>query len=568
MLNSPIDEIKNKLDILDVIREYVTLEKAGSNYRALCPFHSEKSPSFFVSPSRQIWRCFGGCNDGGDMFKFIMRIEGVEFADALRILAKKAGVKLQKQDPEKESKKKRLSDICDLSALFFEKQLQNSLKGKKVREYLQKRGFKDSSIKLWRIGYAPMAKDSLSRFLIGEGYTSKELFEAGVSVGKGNSCFDRFRGRLMFPISNISGQVVGFGGRVVFENDERAKYMNSPSTPLYDKSTILYGMDKAKVGIRRDKFAVMVEGYTDVILSHQEGYANTVSSSGTALTSFQLQILRRYTEDLFTAFDMDFAGGSATKKGVDLARKAGFDVKVVIMPEKMDPADLILSDPKKWEDKIKNASSVMEFYFENALSLYDKNDPKGKRKIAEQLFPEIKMIENSIERSHYVSKLADILGVSEESVLEEMSRVKTEKQVSEKEPQSKIKSKRSMLEERAASICIKNRAVLSEMKEEDISLLGEFAPLISNLYTGVSEEKLSDKEKSALDYLSVIPDQTDSEDVVKELESCVKEIKKMNIKNKLIEIEEKIKQLDETQTEEEDRLIKEAQNYSKKLQNI
>lgn len=210
----------------------------------------------------------------------------------------------------------------------------------------------------------------------------------------------------------------------------------------------------------------------------------------------------------------------------------------------------------------------MEFYFENALSLYDKNDPKGKRKIAEQLFPEIKMIENSIERSHYVSKLADILGVSEESVLEEMSRVKTEKQVSEKEPQSKIKSKRSMLEERAASICIKNRAVLSEMKEEDISLLGEFAPLISNLYTGVSEEKLSDKEKSALDYLSVIPDQTDSEDVVKELESCVKEIKKMNIKNKLIEIEEKIKQLDETQTEEEDRLIKEAQNYSKKLQNI
>ncbi len=571
MLDSPVDEIKNRLDILDVIREYVNLEKAGSNYRALCPFHSEKSPSFFVSPSRQIWRCFGGCNDGGDMFKFIMRVEGVEFVDALRILAKKAGVELRKQNPKEESKKKRLFDICELSTLFFEKQLKSSSKSKELQEYLEKRGIKEESVQIWRVGYAPTAKDALSRFLIGKGYSQKEIAEAGVSVVKGSYCFDRFRGRLIFPIFNISGSPVAFGGRVVFKGDNRAKYINSPSTILYDKSDILYGMHRAKVGIRREKFAVIVEGYTDVMLSHQAGYENTVSSSGTALTSRQLSILRRYTENLFTAFDMDSAGGSATKKGIDLALKQGFDVKVMIMPKDTDPADLILENPKKWEESVKEARSVMDFYFHNALSLYDSDSAKGKRKIAETLLPEIKKIENSIERAHYVSKLANLLSVNEEAVANELSKVGKEnkdKEAKEECKEAQKKTKREMLEERVVSICVKNETILSSLEEGEISAVrGSMFSLLSSLRKGVSEKELGEEERSILDHFSLLPDEGDTSGADKEVKICLREIRKIEIKDKLREIEEKIREAENKgNVEEEEELIKKFQNYSKELQ--
>ena len=568
MLDSPVDEIKNRLDILDVVREYINLEKAGSNYRAPCPFHSEKSPSFFVSPSRQTWRCFGGCNDGGDMFSFVMRIEGVEFADALRILARKAGVELRKQDPKKESKKNRLSDICELSALFFEKQKENTIKGKEAIKYLKERGIKEESIKEWRVGYAPTAKDSLSKFLIGKGYKAEELVEAGVSVGK--QPFDRFCGRIIFPIFGVNGQVIGFGGRVFLDNDERAKYINSPVTPLYDKSSVLYGLNRAKVGVRREKFVIIVEGYTDVILSHQEGYENTVSSSGTALTSQQLEILRRYTENLYTAFDMDSAGGSATKKGIDLALKAGFDVKVIMMPESMDPADVVLKDPQEWGELIKKAQSVMDFYFHNALSLHNSRDAKGKRKIAETLLPEIKKIENSIERAHYISQLTNVIGVSEEVLMKELSQIKKEEKETKRVEKKTKKTKRERLEERVISISVKNKEVLSGIKKEDISLLSKDASsLLLSLKEGVAEEKLSEEEKLLLEHFSLYPEEMQSSDIDKEVKECLKEIKKINIREKLKQIEMEIKDAENyKETEKEERLVKKFQDYSKKLQEL
>ncbi len=426
MIDSPIQEIKNKLDIVDVIKEYVNLEKAGSNYRALCPFHQEKTPSFFVNQARQIWRCFGGCSEGGDMFQFVMRIEGVEFGDALRILAKKAGVELKKQNKEVETKRKKLLDICETATSFYERQLWGSKKGEEVKKYLTERKITEESIKKWRIGYSPTAKDALSKFLIGEGYKKEDLAEAGVSTGKGGYIFDRFRARIMFPVFNLSGYPVAFGGRVFFEKDERAKYINTPATMLYDKSAVIYGMHNAKVGIRHNGFAVVVEGYTDVILCHQVGFQNVVASSGTALTPRQLDVLRRYTKKLLTAFDMDEAGGSATKKGIDLALEKEFDVRVIMMPEKEDPADIVSRSSEEWERYTKEAKPIISFYFKNILSKYDLSDPHEKGKAAKELLPEIKKIKNSIERSHFVSELSRILGVSEDSVYEELEKVREE----------------------------------------------------------------------------------------------------------------------------------------------
>ena len=572
MEDSVIDKIKERLDIVDVIGSYVKLQKTGINYRARCPFHSEKKPSFFVSPTRQSWRCFG-CGKGGSVFDFVMEIEGIEFGDALRILAQKAGVELKTFRPELKTARTRLYEICELSCCFFEKQLEKSSVGKEVEKYFLKRGLTEDSVKKWRLGYSPDTWRGLSDFLVGKGYKREEIVRAGLAVEseKSGTPYDRFRGRVIFPVFDLNSQVIGFGGRI-FEKpgskEEIAKYINIPNTPLYDKSRILYGLNFAKVEIRRKDFTILTEGYMDVILAHQAGFENTIASSGTSLTPGQLKILKRYTPNLYTAFDMDVAGDLATKKGIDLAQREDFEIKVISLPKDSDPADIISQNPDQWGELVAGAQDIVSFYFQSAFSKFNKEKPEGKREISKILLPKIKEIPSIILQAHWIQKLSNKIRVGEEAVWEELKKVaKIEKRIfPEPEPESstvpKEKTRKQLLEERILSLVLRNPKDLETVGESSIPL---FSPEMKLIFSSLCKEKERDKKKiekilaklekegesikEILDTASLLTEIEESdltgekkeENLKYEIELCLYELKKFDLKNKLEYISKQIK---------------------------
>lgn len=553
MFSSPIDEIKNRLNIVEVIGSYIKLQKTGANFRAVCPFHSEKKPSFFVSPARQIWHCFG-CGKGGDIFAFVREIEGIEFGDALRLLAQKAGVELKPIKKEIKTERQRLYEICELACRFFEKQLHESNTGKEAKKYLLQRAISEESIKKWRLGYAPDKWQSLSDFLNSRGYKKEEVEKAGLGLtSEKGSFYDRFRGRIIFPIFNLNSQVIGFGGRVFKEKDktEVAKYVNTPNTLLYDKSRILYGLDKAKVEIRKKDSCILVEGYTDAILLSQAGFENVVATSGTALTPFQLKILKRYTDNLILAFDMDVAGDSATKRGIDLAQGLGFNIKVLIMPDK-DPADLIAKNPADFEKILQEAKSILEFYFESAFSKFDKNTIEGKKEISKILLPVIKRIPNEIEKSFWIQQLAKNLDIKEEAINEELKKVKSEEDIYGLEPEElfekPLKNRRQLLEERLAGLILKNPEKFDLINKKDFQFL---SPEICQIINCFVEKKSLKKLKPDLANLAnvlILKNEIESEEEINpvlEYENCLREIKCLDIKEKLEEISMEIKKAEE-----------------------
>jgi DNA primase len=441
-MSSQIEEIKNRLDIVDVISGYMKLQKAGINYKAPCPFHGEKTPSFFVSPVRQIWHCFG-CGKGGDIFKFVMEIESSDFKEALQTLAQKAGVVLKYEDTKEQGEKKRLYDIIDSSVKFFQESLLKTDEGKQALDYLLKRGLLASTIEDFRVGWAPVSWNALVKNLKSIGYSDKDMIAAGIAIeGKktdmrtGSKCYDRFRSRIMFPIFDQNGRPVGFSGRIfkpegvelpgATHDIEEAKYVNTPQTAIYDKSRVLYGLDKAKTEIRRVGFGILVEGQMDLIMSHQADAKNTVAVSGTALTPFHLKMLKHYADTLYTSFDMDAAGDSATKRGIDLALAEGFDVRVIVLPSGKDPADFIKENPSGWQDILAKNMRIMEFYFESAFSRHDKSSLDGKKKIAQELLFQIKKVQNEIEKSHWIEELAARLKIKEHFLMEELKKIKVD----------------------------------------------------------------------------------------------------------------------------------------------
>lgn len=454
---SQIDEIKARIDIVDLISEYVRLKQAGANWKALCPFHNEKTPSFMVSRDKQIWHCFG-CGEGGDIFTFMQKIEGLEFSEALRLLAKKAGVKLEYQDPELASQKNRLLDICQLAANFWHKILLDSSQGQKAQQYLKKRQVNDQIIADFKLGYAPDSWDILIKFLKKKGFTDNEIFLAGLSVKKerGEDFYDRFRDRIIFPINDIHGNPVGFSGRTLKSDETIAKYINTPQTLIYNKSLILYNLDKAKQEIKKQNSALVVEGQMDVLASVQAGVPNVIASSGTAFTSDQIRILKRYTNNIAIAFDTDVAGESAAKRGIDLALAAEINVKIITLPKGKDPDECIKENPANWTKAVKAAKSIMDYYFDQVKSHLDLTQVEGKKEAAKILLAVIAKIGNKIEQTHWLQQLSELLKVPEQILRESLPRKKSRIVESTEEKKLVVtKDRNIMLSERVLAICLK-----------------------------------------------------------------------------------------------------------------
>ncbi len=429
-MQQPSDEIKSKLDIVDVVREYIPLKPAGVNFRALCPFHREKSPSFVVSPEKQIFHCFG-CQKGGDIFSFVMEMDGISFIDALRNLAPKAGVTLKKQDPKLTSQRNRLLDVVEVSRKYYHQILLQGDKAKSAREYLAKRGLAEETIEEWQIGYSPDSWDDLINLLKNKGFNDKEIFQAGMSVNKeGTSRFyNRFRGRIMFPINDVNGNTAAFSARVSPEKEaeeKMGKYINSPQTMIYDKSRILFGLDKAKREIKNNDLAIIAEGQMDVITAHQHGYKNIVASSGTALTTEQVVLLKRYSNNIALAFDMDKAGEMAAERGIREAMSAEMNAKVIEVPEGKDPDECIKNNKEEWEKAVKDAKPFMKYYFDKTFAGLDLNQVDGKREAAKKLLPVLAKLGNKIEQDFWIRKLGQALDVGED-ILRETIRENTPK---------------------------------------------------------------------------------------------------------------------------------------------
>ncbi|PIT94090.1 DNA primase [Candidatus Falkowbacteria bacterium CG10_big_fil_rev_8_21_14_0_10_43_11] len=422
---SQIEEIKQRLDLVDLIKEYIQLKPAGLNFKARCPFHNEKTPSFMVSPEKQIWHCFG-CGSGGDHFEFIKKLEGIEFVEALRILADKAGVKLDYHNPEVHSRRTKLLDLCDAAASFWQQKLKTDKEAELVRKYLAGRGVADQTIDDFILGYSPDSWDETIKHLQNKGYSLLEIGQAGLSViGKQGKPFDRFRGRLIFPIRNVHGQTVGFGARKMKEDDQGGKYVNSPQTEFYNKSDILYNLDQAKAEIKRLDYVILVEGYMDVLACHQAGTKNVVAVSGTSLTQGQINILKRYTENVMIAFDADVAGTLANLRGIDLAWRAGLNVKVIHLPAGQDPDDLIRQDKDQWRELVLKSENFMDYIFAVTLAGLDLTRVDHKKKAAQQLLKVISQLGDEVETAHFVQKLAGDLAIAEEPLRSKLMEIKS-----------------------------------------------------------------------------------------------------------------------------------------------
>ncbi|PKL72253.1 DNA primase [Candidatus Kuenenbacteria bacterium HGW-Kuenenbacteria-1] len=413
------DEIKSRLDIIDVIQEYLPqLKQAGVNWKTFCPFHNEKTPSFTVSREKQIWHCFG-CSEGGDIFSFIMKIEGVEFVDALRILAKKANVVLKKQDPQLTSQRTILLDICQTASDFYHQILIKYSQGEIAREYLKERKISSNTAKDFQLGYAPNSWESLTKFLLNKNFKENELIESGLVIKSANTnmeyqIYDRFRNRLIFPIRDVYKNVIGFSGRILSENKEEAKYINTPQTLIYNKSHVLYGIEQAKQEIRKENLAVLVEGNMDVISSHQAGIKNVVACSGTALTLEQIKLLKRYSSNLALSFDVDLAGQEATKRGIDIAWQQEMNIKIIKFLKGKDPDECIRKDVNIWREAIQNSQSIMEYYFDFVFLNLDLTKIENKKNTAKILLPLIARLSNKIEQTHWLQKLGEFLNIDEQ----------------------------------------------------------------------------------------------------------------------------------------------------------
>lgn len=411
----PKEEVRHRMSVEEVVGEYLELKPAGGgSLKTTCPFHNEKTPSFYVSKEKQIWHCFG-CDKGGDIFAFLMEMEGVEFPEALRLLAKKAGVEIPRYDSTQSNERARLIEINELARRFFEKVYVDSESAKPARDYVASRGIPEELRETFGLGYAPDKWEALMGFLGKRGFGNKEILAAGLALKskKGTGLIDRFRNRLMVPLRDAHGNTIAFTGRIMPGADEKSgpKYMNSPETEVYHKGEMLYGLSKAKQAIKQEKAVIVVEGNLDVVASHKAGVKNLVASSGTALTQTQIQLLKRYTDRLIFCFDQDAAGFNAARRGIHLATQLSCDVAVLLIPDEAgkDPDDVVQRDPELWKTIVSKPIPIMDYYFRHAVKGKDLGDVQAKREVGNFLVAEIGRLQDKIEQEHWLGKLSEIL---------------------------------------------------------------------------------------------------------------------------------------------------------------
>lgn len=429
-MNNAVQEIKDRLKIEDLVSQYVQLKKVGRSLKALCPFHAEKSPSFIVSPDRQIAYCFG-CNKGGDIFAFVQEVEGLDFVDALKMLAEKAGVELPEYKKSGRPRatgdvKDQLFKIYEEATALYERQLWESEPGRKVLDYLRRRGLTDESIKAFRIGFSPDSFEETYTYLLKKGFTRKLLVSSGLALTKETTVekiYDRFRGRLMFPIRDNLGRIVAFGGRAL-SKDQEPKYVNSPESPIYHKSNVLYGFYQAKPTLKQKGEAVIAEGYFDVIAAHQAGVENTVAPCGTALASRQIRLLKPFVQSIALAFDNDLAGQEAAKRAYGMAQEFELAVKMVVIPDGKDPADFVRDHGDAFTGLVEEAIPYGDYFYQALLKAYGTADITSKKKILQEFLPFFSFMKSSIERDEYVRRLALDLGLKEVQIYDEIQNVK------------------------------------------------------------------------------------------------------------------------------------------------
>ncbi|PIZ94628.1 MAG: DNA primase [Candidatus Magasanikbacteria bacterium CG_4_10_14_0_2_um_filter_37_12] len=458
-MNNDVQEIKDKVDVVDLINEYVQLKPAGVNHKGLCPFHHEKSPSFMANRERHSWHCFG-CSKGGDIFTFIEEIEGMEFKEALKYLADKAGVVLTKNfsGDNGGSQKNKIKEINHEATRFFHNFLLKMAISKPAIEYLSNRGLTLDTIETWQIGFVADQWDLLTQYLLKKGYSIDDLVASGLTIKRdvasaqsGKGFYDRFRGRIMFPIWDVHDSVVGFTGRVLVETERSGgKYVNTPQTVVYDKSRVIFGLNKAKKTIRSQDLIVMTEGQMDVIACHHAGMANVVASSGTALTEHQIKLLKRYSNNINMAFDADEAGVKAAKRGIDLALQAGMNVRVIQIPDGAgkDPDEVLKKNKQVWFTAVENAEAVMDWYFNRAFNQKNLSDPKQKQEVAAVLLREIKNIPFAVERDHWLQILSQRLGVDVPVLREDLVYIKNEQKEAHSTQSTILEKQNNILEKK------------------------------------------------------------------------------------------------------------------------
>ncbi len=593
---SETDEIKQRLDLVEVVQEYVPLKKAGSNWKSPCPFHQEKSPSFMVSQPKQIWHCFG-CHKGGDLFSFVQEIEGVDFYEALKILADKAGVTIKKKSKQESGKKQRVLDVLEYATEVFHKLLLDHPKAGQAREYISSRALKENTVSEFQIGYAPESWDALLTVLQKKGFSQQEVIDAGLAVynQEKNRVYDRFRDRIMIPLRDVYGSVVGFTARALGEDYQGGKYINTPQTIVYDKSQVLFGLSKAKKAIKESGYVVIVEGNMDVIASHQAGVLPVVAVSGTALTELQLKLLKRFSNKCIFSFDADDAGFMASRKGMELALSLGMEVDVLTLPAGKDPDDCIKQDVQLWMHAITDAKHVIDYIIARGIEKNDTSSPEGKKAVAVDVLLLLRFLPNSVEQDHYLNQLSNAIGTSIGSIREAFESVKKQTKrnndqsgaahkppATSPHPQPEKETQFHKAEKELLSLIISNLEILSQSQLEenlfeDKSYQGLYKEL-KNAYDSVNnqlkEETVFSEEKQALfNQLELYVDQVFSDLSTKQRREAIDErvifLQRRYLKQQLQRIQSSLHLAEQNHQQDQiDALTKEFQLFSQQLINL